>query len=59
LTIGISLSLGIGANSAVFSLVDVLAGVIAGLFMAIASGRLPASVMFANGSIDTSELVAL
>jgi len=37
----------------------VLAGVIAGMFMAIASGRLLASLMFANSSIDTSVYIVV
>jgi len=37
----------------------VLAGVIAGLFMAIASGRLLASLMFANSGIDTSVYIVV
>ena len=37
----------------------VLVGVIAGLFMAIASGRLLASLMFANSGIDTSVYIVV
>jgi predicted permease len=37
----------------------VLAGVIAGMFMAIASGRLLASLMFANSSIDRSVYIVV
>lgn len=37
----------------------VLAGVAAGLFMAVASGRLLASLMFANSGIDTSVYIVV
>ena len=37
----------------------VLVGVVAGLFMAIASGRLLASFMFANGGVDTSVYIVV
>jgi putative ABC transport system permease protein len=37
----------------------VLVGVIAGLFMAIASGRLLASLMFANSGMDTSVYIVV
>jgi ABC-type antimicrobial peptide transport system permease subunit len=37
----------------------VLAGVIAGLFMAIASGQLLASLMFANSGMDTSVYIVV
>lgn len=51
IAISLSLALGIGANSAVFSIVDAI--------LSIASAQLIASMMFGNSGTDFSVYVAL